>query len=291
MKKTVPEIAGRKQLARVPDKNPPQKIAMVTAYDYPTALLADRAGIDVILVGDSLAMVVLGYESTVSVTMDEMLHHAKAVRRGAKEAVLVGDLPFGSYQEGPQQAIHNAIRFLKEAGMDAVKLEGGATHAETVRALVQNGIPVMGHIGLLPQLVSATGGFKVQGRDTKTAQRLIDDAKALEEAGCFSIVLEAIPDRLAGLITRSVNIPTIGIGAGPECDGQVLVMHDMLGLFDRFTPRFVKKYADGAAVIEEALTQYRREVQAGEFPGPEHSFTIKDEVIEGLYGDKLAGIK
>jgi 3-methyl-2-oxobutanoate hydroxymethyltransferase len=286
MKKTVPEIAGRKQLARVPDKAPPTKIAMITAYDYPTALLADKAGMDLILVGDSLAMVVLGYESTVPVTMEEMLHHAKAVRRGAKEAVLVGDMPFGSYQEGPQQAIHNAVRFLKEAGMDAVKLEGGVNQAEVAHALVKNGIPVMGHIGLLPQLVSATGGFKVQGRDTQGAQRLIDDAKALEEAGCFSIVLEAIPDRLAGLITRSIKIPTIGIGAGPECDGQVLVMHDLIGLFDRFTPRFVKKYADAASIIEEALTQYRHDVQTGEFPGPEHSFTIKDEVIEGLYTDK-----
>lgn len=286
MKKTVPEITGRKQLARVPDKAPPQKIAMITAYDYPTALLADRAGMDLILVGDSLAMVVLGYDSTVPVTMEEMLHHAKAVRRGAKEAVLVGDMPFGSYQEGPQQAIHNAVRFLKEAGMDAVKLEGGTNQAEVAHALVQNGIPVMGHIGLLPQLVSATGGFKVQGRDSKSAQKLIEDAKALEEAGCFSIVMEAIPDRLAGLITRSIKIPTIGIGAGPECDGQVLVMHDLIGLFDRFTPRFVKKYADAASIIEEALTQYRHDVQTGEFPGPEHSFTIKDEVIEGLYSDK-----
>ncbi len=286
MKKTVPEIAGRKQSARVPDKAPIQKIAMITAYDYPSALLADRAGMDVILVGDSLAMVVLGHESTVAVTMEEMLHHAKAVRRGTKDAVLVGDLPFGSYQEGSQQAIHNAVRFLKEAGMDAVKLEGGINQAEVARALVQSGIPVMGHIGLLPQLVSATGGFKVQGRDAKGAQKLIDDARALEEAGCFSLVLEAIPDRLAGLITRSIKIPTIGIGAGPECDGQVLVMHDLIGLFDRFTPRFVKKYADVASVIEEALTQYRHDVQTGEFPGPEHSFTIKDEVIQELYDDK-----
>ena len=285
MKKTVPEIAGRKALSGVPG-NPPKKIAMVTAYDYPTALLADRAGMDLILVGDSLGMVVLGYDSTVPVTMEDMLHHCKAVRRGAKDAVLVGDMPFGSFQEGPQQAIHNAIRFLKEAGMDAVKLEGGANQAEIARALVQNGIPVMGHIGLLPQLVSATGGFKVQGRDAKGAQKLIDDAKALEEAGCFSLVIEAVPDRLAGLITRSIGIPTIGIGAGPECDGQVLVMHDLIGLFDRFTPRFVKQYAQTANLIEEALVQYRDEVQTGQFPAKEHSFTIKDEVIQGLYGDK-----
>ncbi|HEX2913552.1 MAG TPA: 3-methyl-2-oxobutanoate hydroxymethyltransferase [Chloroflexia bacterium] len=286
MKKTIPEIAGRKVFSSAPDSPRAKRVVMITAYDYPTALLADRAGVDMILVGDSLGMVVLGYDSTVPVTMEEMLHHCKAVRRGAKDAILVGDMPFGSFQEGPQQAIRNAVRFLKEAGMDAVKLEGGVNQAEVAHALVQNGIPVVGHIGLLPQLVSATGGFKVQGRDTKGAQKLIEDAKALEAAGCFAIVLEAIPDRLAGLITRSINVPTIGIGAGPQCDGQVLVMHDLIGLFDRFTPRFVKKYANTASVIEEAIMQYRDEVQSGEFPGPEHSFTIKDEVIDGLYGDK-----
>ncbi len=286
MKKTIPEISGRKARSGAPDSPPGSKIVMVTAYDYPTALLADRAGIDILLVGDSLGMVVLGYDSTVSVTMEEMLHHSKAVRRGAKEAVLVGDMPFGSYQEGPQQAIRNAVRFLKEAGMDAVKLEGGTGQAETARALVGSGIPVMGHIGLLPQLVSATGGFKVQGRDAAGAARLIEDAKALEAAGCFAIVLEAIPDRLAGLITRSLSIPTIGIGAGPQCDGQVLVMHDLIGLYDRFTPRFVKQYANTAPLIQTALTTYRDEVQAGEFPTTQHSFTIKDEVLDGLYGDK-----
>ncbi len=286
MKKTIPEIAGRKTRSRVPETLPPDKIVMITAYDYPSALIADQAGVDMILVGDSLAMVVLGYDSTVSVTMDEMLHHAKAARRGAKDAILVADMPFGSFQEGPQQAIHNAVRFLKEAGMDAVKLEGGLHQAEVARALVQSGIPVMGHIGLLPQLVSASGGFKVQGRDAAGAKRLIADAKAMEQAGCFSLVLEAIPDRLAGLITRSVSIPTIGIGAGPECDGQVLVLHDLIGLYDRFTPRFVKKYANAAQIIEQALVQYRDEVRSGEFPGAQHSFTIKDEVIEGLYGDK-----
>lgn len=288
-KKTIPELAGRKVMTGAPTQSggaPPRPIAMVTAYDYPTALLADRAGMDMILVGDSLGMVVLGYDSTVPVTMEDMLHHAKAVRRGTKDAVLVGDMPFGSFQEGPQQAIRNAVRFLKEAGMDAVKLEGGTNQAEVAQALVRSGIPVQGHIGLLPQLVSATGGFKVQGRDEAGAQRLIDDAKALEAAGCFSLVLEAIPDRLAGLITRSISIPTIGIGAGAECDGQVLVMHDLIGLYDRFTPRFVKKYANTASIIEEALLQYRLEVQARDFPTPQHAFTIKDEVIEKLYGDK-----
>ena len=285
MKKTIPEIAARKTAFGQSEQNQSRKIVMVTAYDYPSALLADRAEVDVILVGDSLGMVVLGYDSTVPVTMEDMLHHAKAVRRGAKDAVLVGDMPFGSFQEGPQQAIRNAVRFLKEAGMDAVKLEGGTNQAEVAQALVKSGIPVMGHIGLLPQLVSATGGFKVQGRDAAGAQRLLDDAKALEGAGCFAIVLEAIPDRLAGLITRSLHVPTIGIGAGPECDGQVLVFHDLIGLFDRFTPRFVKKYAQAATLIEEALVEYREEVRSGQFPGPQHSFTIKDEVLEGLYGD------
>lgn len=280
MKRTIPEIAGRKAATGS------NRIVMVTAYDYPTALIADRAGVDIILVGDSLGMVVLGYDSTVPVTMEDMLHHTKAARRGTKEALLVGDMPFGSFQEGPEQAVRNAIRFMKEAGAEAVKLEGGVGQAEVARTLVRNGIPVMGHIGLLPQLVSATGGFKVQGRDARGAQKLIDDAKALEDAGCFSLVLEAIPDRLAGLITRSLSIPTIGIGAGAECDGQVLVMHDLIGLFDRFTPRFVKKYANTASIIEEALSQYRDDVISGQFPAKEHSFTIKDEVLDGLYGDK-----
>ncbi len=295
-KKTIPELVGRKggrsgapktsSNGTAPVTERPKKISMVTAYDYPTALLADEAGIDMLLVGDSLAMVVLGHENTVSVTMEEMLHHAKAVRRGAKNAVLVGDLPFGSYQTGPEEAIRNAVRFLKEAGMDAVKLEGGQNMAATVRAIVNAGIPVMGHIGLTPQYTSQLGGFKVQGRDATSAQRLIEDARALEEAGCFAIVLEAIPDRLAAIITRSLHIPTIGIGAGPDCDGQVLVIHDLLGLYDRFTPRFVKKYAHAAALFTEALSDYKAEVEAGIFPGPEHSFTIKDEVLERVYGGK-----
>ncbi|NWJ44734.1 MAG: 3-methyl-2-oxobutanoate hydroxymethyltransferase [Chloroflexi bacterium] len=276
-KKTIPEIMGRKATAGAP------KIAMVTAYDYPSALIADRVGMDMILVGDSLAMVVLGYDSTVSVTMEEMLHHCKAVRRGAKDSILVGDMPFGSYQTGSEEAIRNAVRFLKEAGMDAVKLEGGVYQAEIARAIVRSGIPVMGHIGLLPQLVSATGGFKVQGRDEEGARRLLEDAKAMEEAGCFAIVLEAIPDRLATMITNSIKIPTIGIGAGAGCDGQVLVMHDLIGLFDRFTPRFVKKYANVYGMIEDALTQYRDEVVNGQFPATEHTFTIKDDVLARLY--------
>ena len=276
-KKTVPEIMGRKASAGAP------RVSVVTAYDYPTALIADKAGLDILLVGDSLGMVVLGYDSTVPVTMDEMLHHCKAVRRGAKNALLVGDMPFGSFQADSGETIRNAIRFLKEAGMDAVKLEGGTSQAETTRLLVKAGIPVMGHIGLLPQLVSATGGFKVQGRSEDGARQLIEDAKALEEAGCFSIVLEAIPDRLATIITESVRIPTIGIGAGPNCDGQVLVLHDLIGLYPRFTPRFVKKYANISDIIEEALIHYKDEIQNGKFPGAEHSFTIKDEVLDRLY--------
>jgi 3-methyl-2-oxobutanoate hydroxymethyltransferase len=258
---------------------------MVTAYDYPTALLADQAGMDMILVGDSLGMVVLGYDSTVPVTMDEMLHHCKAVRRGAKNALLVGDLPFGSYLTSTD-ALHNAVRLMKEAGMEAVKLEGGSEQAETIRALVRAGIPVVGHIGLTPQHVSELGGFKVQGRDAAGAQKLLEDARILEEAGCFAIVLEAIPDRLAALISRSLRIPTIGIGAGPDCDGQVLVIHDLLGLFDRFTPKFVKKYANTAQVISAALADYKAEVENGMFPAPEHTFTMKDEVLERLYGGK-----
>jgi 3-methyl-2-oxobutanoate hydroxymethyltransferase len=193
-------------------------------------------------------------------------------------------MPFGSFNASPEEAIRNAVRFLKEAGMDAVKLEGGVNQAETARALVRAGIPVVGHIGLLPQLVSATGGFKVQGRNEQGARQLLEDARALEEAGCFAIVVEAIPDRLATLITQAVHIPTIGIGAGAGCDGQVLVMHDLIGLFDRFTPRFVKKYANVYDIIEEALLHYKNEVIEGQFPAAEHSFTIKDEVLERVYG-------
>lgn len=281
-KRTIPEIMGRKASAGAP------KITMVTAYDYPTALIADKAGIDMLLVGDSLGMVVLGYDSTTQVTMEEMLHHSKAVKRGAKNAILIGDMPFGSYQTGTEDAIRNAVRFLKEAGMDAVKLEGGLNQAETAKALVRSGIAVMGHIGLLPQLVSATGGFKVQGRDEQGARRLIEDARALEAAGCFALVLEAIPDRLAKIITDSVKIPTIGIGAGAACDGQVLVIHDLIGLYDRFTPRFVKKYANVYEIMEEALTHYRDEVISGEFPAAEHSFTIKDDVLERVYGGAVS---
>jgi 3-methyl-2-oxobutanoate hydroxymethyltransferase len=259
-----------------------QRITMVTAYDYPNGVLVDKAGIDIILVGDSLAMVVLGYENTVSVTMDEMILHCQAVARGAKHPLLVGDMPFMSYEVSIQEAVRNAGRFLKEGKMDVVKLEGGRDRAEIVRAIVTAGIPVMGHIGLTPQTISKLGGFKTQGKSVESAVKLVEDALALEEAGCFSIVLEAIPDRLATLITKKIKIPTIGIGAGAGTDGQVLVLHDMLGLFDRFTPKFVKKYANLSETGVKALQQYIDEVEKGVFPGPEHVFTVKDDVYEAL---------
>ncbi|MGQ9494521.1 MAG: 3-methyl-2-oxobutanoate hydroxymethyltransferase [Anaerolineae bacterium] len=262
-----------------------QPITMLTAYDYPTALLVDRAGIDMILVGDSLAMVVLGHENTVSVTMEEMLHHCRAVSRGAKYALLVGDMPFMSYQVSPAQAIENAGRFLKEAHMDVVKLEGGRDVAHVVKAIVTAGIPVVGHIGLTPQTISKLGGFKVQGKTIEAARRLIDDALALEDAGCFAIILEAIPDRVAQIITERVRVPTIGIGAGVHCDGQVLVLHDMIGLFDRFTPKFVKRYVNIFPELIAALQTYKEDVEQHRFPGPEHGFTIKDEVYQALLAE------
>lgn len=254
-----------------------EPVTMVTAYDFPTARLADEAGLDAILVGDSLAMVVLGHPDTLSVTMDEMLHHARAVRRGASRALLIGDMPFMSYQADEAEALRNAGRFLKEAGMEAVKLEGGRSVAPAVRRIVRAGIPVQGHIGLTPQSVHALGGWKVQGRTAAAARSLLEDALALEDAGCFSLVLESVPDRVAAHITERLSIPTIGIGAGPGAGGQVLVLHDMLGLFDRFTPRFVKRYAELGEAVRQALEAFRADVQSGAFPGPEHSYTIDDE--------------
>lgn len=273
-KVTITDIQAKKEKKR--------PITMLTAYDYPTGVLVDRAGTDIILVGDSLAMVVLGYDNTVSVTMDEMLHHCRAVARGAKAPLLIGDMPFMSYQVSIPQAIENAGRFLKEGNMDVVKLEGGKERAEVVRAIVYAGIPVQGHIGLTPQTISKLGGFRVQGKSVQAGLRLLDDALALEEAGCFSIVVEGIPDRLATLITERLRIPTVGIGAGKGCDGQVLVLHDMLGMFDRFTPKFVKKYADFFGNGSEALKKYMDEVVEGTFPGPEHVYTMTDEVYQSL---------
>ena len=265
---TVPDIIAAKGS---------RKTTMLTAYDYPTALWVDQSGVDMILVGDSLAMVVLGQEDTLSVGMEEMIHHAKAVSRAAKRALVIGDMPFLSYQASVEQAVLNAGRFLKEGRAQAVKLEGGRQVLPQVEAIVAAGIPVQGHIGLTPQSAAQFGGFKVQGKTAEAANALIEDAQALARAGCFSIVLEAIPAPIAARITQSVPIPTIGIGAGKDCDGQVLVIHDVLGLFERFTPRFVKKYAQLGDTIRQALTQYREEVESGAFPGPEHSFGMAEE--------------
>jgi 3-methyl-2-oxobutanoate hydroxymethyltransferase len=254
-----------------------EPISMLTAYDYPTALIMDQAGLDIILVGDSLGMVVLGYESTLPVTMDEMIHHCKAVSRGAKYALLVGDMPFLSYQVSTEEAVRNAGRFLQEAGMNAVKLEGGGERAETIRAIVNVGIPVMGHLGLTPQSIHKLGGFRPQGRDAEGAYKLLEDAQILQEAGCFSLVLESIPGRLAELVSQRLEIPTIGIGAGIGCDGQVLVTHDLLGLFERFTPKFVKRYANLSGEMKRAFSEFKAEVRAGAFPGHEHTVEISDD--------------
>ncbi|MEA3547078.1 MAG: 3-methyl-2-oxobutanoate hydroxymethyltransferase [Thermodesulfobacteriota bacterium] len=251
-----------------------EKITMLTAYDASFARLLDSVGVDVLLVGDSLGMVLLGYESTVPVSMDEMIHHASAVKRGTQNALLVGDMPFMSYQVSIEEAVRNGGRFLKEAGCDAVKLEGGIEVCETVQALVRAGISVMGHIGLTPQTAGQLGGYRVQGKDAKSARKLLADARALEKAGAFGVVLECIPDSLAGLITESLTIPTIGIGAGVNCDGQVLVIHDLLGMFD-IVPSFVKKYANLAPQMKEAVTSFMEEVRSGQYPDDEHSFSMK----------------
>lgn len=251
-----------------------QPITMLTAYDYPGAMLVDEASIDMILVGDSVAMTVLGYPDTVSITMDEMLHHCKAVARGARRAFLVGDMPFMSYQVERTEAIRNAGRFMKEASMDAVKLEGGREVIEIVRAIVDAGIPVMGHIGLTPQTISKLGGFKVQAKTADSARRLLDDALALEQAGVFSIVLEAVPAPVGEAVSKKLEIPTVGIGAGAGCDGQVLVFHDVLGLFDRFTPKFVKQYAELRRPMLAALQNFREEVERRAFPTQSHSYTV-----------------
>ncbi|RIK29213.1 MAG: 3-methyl-2-oxobutanoate hydroxymethyltransferase [Anaerolineae bacterium] len=257
-------------------------ITMLTAYDYPTALAMDKAGVDSILVGDSLGMVVLGYENTLPVTMDEMLHHCRAVSRGAKTALLVGDMPFMSYQVSVEEATRNAGRFLQQGGMDAVKLEGGRERADAIRSIVNSGIPVMGHLGLTPQSVNQLGGFRAQGKTARAAKRLVEDALILEEAGCFSIVLESVPARLAELISKKISIPTIGIGAGAGCDGQVLVTHDLLGLFDRFTPKFVKKYANFHSEMQKAFGDYIEDVESKRFPALEHTVEMDDAEWDAL---------
>ena len=272
-KLTIPDIKNRKH--GIP-------IAELTAYDYPWAKMMDAAGIDIVLVGDSLGMVVLGHPDTVSVTMEEMIHHTKAVVRGVERALVITDMPFGSYNSSIPAAIDNATRILKEGHADAVKLEGGVSMAATVAAIVNAGIPVQGHVGLTPQTATSLGGFKVQGKSAQAARQLIDDARALEEAGCFSIVLEAIPAPLAEHITKEIAIPTIGIGAGPGCDGQVLVIHDLVGLYDRFTPKFVKQYAKINEPIAAALAQYKAEVESRAFPTDAHSFTMKSEEMDKL---------
>jgi 3-methyl-2-oxobutanoate hydroxymethyltransferase len=259
-----------------------EPITMLTAYDYPTARAVDAAGIDAILVGDSLAMVVLGHPNTLAVTMDEMLHHARAVSRGASSALLIGDMPFMSYQAELAEAVRNAGRFLQEAGMDAVKLEGGRTVVGTIQAIVRAGIPVQGHIGLTPQSLNALGGWRVQGRTAAAAKAVLDDALALQDAGCFSIVLESVPYRLAALVTERLSVPTIGIGAGSATSGQVLVIHDMLGLYDRFTPKFAKRYAELAQAQAAAIAAYKAEVESRAFPTREHSYAIPEEEWQGF---------
>ncbi len=259
-----------------------RKVTMLTAYDYPIAQLEDRAGIDMILVGDSVANVVLGLKSTTEVGMAEMLHHAKAVRRGVSRALVVGDMPFGSVQGATAQVLRDARRFAGEAGCDAVKLEWFDGCLEAAAAIVAAGIPVVGHIGLTPQTADKLGGFKVQGKDAERARELMRQAAAFEKSGCFALVLECVPDRLAGMITEERSLITIGIGAGPHCDGQVLVINDMIGLFDRYTPKFVKKFADLSPLILKAVGEYRDAVANGSYPAKEHCFTIKEEELRKL---------
>jgi 3-methyl-2-oxobutanoate hydroxymethyltransferase len=276
-KLTVPDIIAMKKAG--------EKITMLTAYDVSFARMLDGAGIEMILVGDSLGMVVLGYESTVPVTMEEMLHHCRAVSRGVDKALLVGDMPFLSYQTSGYDAIVNAGRFIKEAGCDAVKLEGGIEVCATVKAMIGAGISVMGHIGLTPQTAGNLGGYKVQGQDLDSARKILESARALEAAGVFAVVLECIPDKLAALISEELAIPTIGIGAGVDCDGQVLVTHDMLGMFEKFVPKFVKSYINLAPQIREAFASYKSEVKNGSYPDAEHSFAMQVD-IDDLVGDR-----
>ena len=266
-------------------KREKRPITMLTAYDYSSAILVDRGGIDIILVGDSLAMVMLGLSGTVPVTMEEMLHHCRAVARGSQYALLVGDMPFMSYQASVNEAVRNAGRFLKEGNMESVKLEGGREIASTARAIVDAGIPVMGHIGLTPQSASKLGGYRVQGKTANDAQRLLDDALQLEEAGCYSIVLEAIPEKVAEVISKRLQIPTIGIGAGKHCDGQVLVYHDLVGLFERFQPKFVKQYADAGKLIGQAIKQFALDVEEGLFPAEEHTYDMDENELSKFLDD------
>jgi 3-methyl-2-oxobutanoate hydroxymethyltransferase len=262
-----------------------EKVFQVTATDFPTAQLVDRAGIDFILIGDSLGMTALGYSGTVPVTMDEMVHHAKAISRATKRSILVGDLPLGAYHASTADAVRNAMRMVKEGGADVVKMEGGEDVVPMIDAVVRAGIPVMGHMGLTPQLISKLGGWRVQGKSGAAGAQLVRDADALERAGCFAVVLEAIPDRVATLITERLEIPTIGIGAGPGCDGQNLVLHDLVGLFDRFLPRFAKRYVNVSETIDGALHEFQQEVRDGVFPAAEHSFVMDDAEYEAMLAE------
>ena len=276
---TAAQSASRKKVTTLTFRQKKERgevITMLTAYDYPTAMAMDKAGVDAILVGDSLAMVVLGYENTLPVTMEEMLHHSRAVARGAKSALLVGDMPFMSYQISVEEATRNAGRFLQQGGMDAVKLEGGRERADAVRAITGAGIPVMGHLGLTPQSVNQLGGFRAQGKTASAAKRLLEDAQILEEAGAFSLVLESVPARLGEYISKHISIPTIGIGAGAGCDGQVLVTHDLLGLFERFTPKFVRQYANLHETMHKAFAEYIDDVESKRFPAVEHTVEMTD---------------
>jgi 3-methyl-2-oxobutanoate hydroxymethyltransferase len=282
---TRPDTTGKLPLTELAElKRRGDRIVMVTAYDAPGARFADGAGIDVVLVGDSAAMVVLGHDSTVPATMDEMLVLTRAVTRGARRPLVVADMPFGSFQVSDEAALENAIRFVKEAGADAVKLEGAGPTLSRVRALVGAGIPVMGHIGLTPQSATMLGGFKAQGRTAEKARRLVEDARSLEAAGCFSLVLEAVPAPVASRITATLSIPTIGIGAGAGCDGQVLVYHDLLGLYEARAPRFVKRYAALADEIRAALERYAEDVRSGRFPEDQHGYAMPEEELEAFEG-------
>jgi 3-methyl-2-oxobutanoate hydroxymethyltransferase len=275
-KVTVPSILERKSAGSLQNSSAP-KITCLTAYDYPTARLLDEAGVDILLVGDSLAMVVLGYESTLPVTLEEMLHHTRAVRRGTHHALLVADMPYGSFHDDPREAVRNAVRFVKEAGAEAVKIEGGERRMDMIARLVEAEIPVMGHIGLTPQSVNAFGGFRVQGKTEEAGDQLLRDARAVEAAGAFAIVLESIPRELAARITAELHIPTIGIGAGPDCDGQVLVINDLLGLSFGHQPKFTRRYADVGEIISRAAAEYCRDVQQGRFPSDEESYHLPAE--------------
>jgi 3-methyl-2-oxobutanoate hydroxymethyltransferase len=275
-----PETSGKLPLTDLADmKKRRERIVMVTAYDYPSGSLADAAGVDIVLVGDSAAMTVLGYESTVPATMDEMVMLTRAAVRGAKRPLVVADMPFGSFQVSDEEAVRNAVRFVKEAGADAVKVEGAGLTVSRVLALVGVGVPVMGHIGLTPQSATMLGGFRAQGRTSARARQLLEDAHTLEQAGCFSLVLEAVPAPVAARITEELTIPTIGIGSGRDCDGQVLVFHDLLGLYQGKSPRFVKRYADLAPEIQDALERYAADVRSGAFPAEEHTYSIPDEEL------------